>query len=144
MHSSSSFASQSFSRSILVILRLSSMKKKRIVSQFFDDAKFNELKSLNEANVNNEKISKNLEFDTETNYDRMLHFWDEWVFLLCFDDFVNLVNTRWEHFSWIRYERRNVDANSCDLRTAKHFMKSIVRDSFTERKRAFMYTMLQK
>ncbi len=74
MHSSSSFASQSFSRSILVILRLSSMKKKRIVSQFFDDAKFNELKSLNEANVNNEKISKNLEFDTETNYDRMLHF----------------------------------------------------------------------
>jgi hypothetical protein len=144
VHSSSSFASQSFSRSILVILRLSSMKKKRIVSQFFDDAKFNELKSLNEANVNNEKISKNLEFDTETNYDRMLHFWDEWVFLLCFDDFVNLVNTRWEHFSWIRYERRNVDANSCDLRTAKHFMKSIVRDSFTERKRAFMYTMLQK
>ncbi len=64
--------------------------------------------------------------------------------VFCFDDFVNLVSICWKHFSWIKYERRNVDANSCDLRTIKHFMKNIVRDSSTERKKAFMYNMLQK
>jgi hypothetical protein len=120
------------------------MKKKRIVSQFFDDAKFNELISLNEANVNDEKISKNLEFDTKTNYDRMLHLWNEWIFVFCFDDFVSFVSICWKHFSWVKYERRNVDVNSCDLKIAKHFMKSIVRDSFIERKKAFIYIMLQK
>ena len=45
-------------------------------------------------------------------------------------------------FRWNRYDRRNVDTSSCDLRTAKHFMKNIVRDCFTESKRASMYTML--
>jgi hypothetical protein len=109
------------------------MKKKKIVSQFFNDAKFNELISLNKANVKNEKISKNLEFDTKTNYDRMLHFWNEWIFVFCFDDFVNRVNICWKHFSWVKYERRNVDVNSCDLKTAKHFMKNIVRDYKRER-----------
>jgi hypothetical protein len=140
---SSFFASQSFSRFIFVIFRLSSMKKKkRIVSRFFDDAKFNDLLSLNEANVNNEKISKNFEFDTKTNYDRILHLWNEWIFVFCFDDFVNRVNICWKHFSWVKYEKRNVDVNFCDLKTTKHFMKFVVRDSFTKWKKTFMYIML--
>jgi hypothetical protein len=64
--------------------------------------------------------------------------------VLCFDDFVNRVNICWKHFSWIKYERKNVNVNFCDLRTTKHFMKNIVRDSFIERKNAFIYIMLQK
>lgn len=47
-------------------------------------------------------------------------------------------------FRWDRYERRNVGANPCDLRTAKHFMESIVRGCSAGRKGASMYTMLQK
>ena len=48
-------------------------KKKRTVSQFFNDAEMNRLNSLDEANVNSDKVLKSLEPDTEINYDRMLH-----------------------------------------------------------------------
>jgi hypothetical protein len=34
---------------------------------------FNELKFLDEANLKNEKISKNFEFDIKINYDQILH-----------------------------------------------------------------------
>ena len=47
-------------------------------------------------------------------------------------------------FRWNKYEKKNVDVSPCDLRTAKHFIKNIVRGYSTERKRASMYTMLQK
>ena len=53
------------------------MGKKRTVSQFFDDAETNGLVPLDEAKVNSDKVSKNLESGTEINYDRMLHLWHE-------------------------------------------------------------------
>ena len=90
---SSFFVLHNFSRFIFVISRLFSMKKKKIVLKFFDDAKTNELISLNEAKINNDKVSKNLESDTEINYDRMLHFWHEWIFV---HDFANLIKS-WKH-----------------------------------------------
>ena len=62
---------------IYICHNLSVFNEKKIVLQFFDDAKTNKLIFLNEANVNNDKISKNFEFDTKINYDRMLHFWHE-------------------------------------------------------------------
>ena len=52
-------------------------RKKRTVSQFFDDAETNGLEPLDGANVNSDKVSKGLESGTEINYDRMLHLWDE-------------------------------------------------------------------
>lgn len=52
-------------------------RKKRTVSQFFDDAETNGLEPLDEANINSDKVSKGLEPGTKTNYDRILHLWDE-------------------------------------------------------------------
>lgn len=53
------------------------MRKKRTASQFFDDAETNGLEPLDEANISNDKISKNLEPGTKINYDRMLNLWNE-------------------------------------------------------------------
>ena len=76
-----SFALHNFSRPIFAIPRLFPMGKKRTVSAFFDDAETNGLVPLDKANVNSDKVLKNLKSGTEINYDRMLHLWHEWVFV---------------------------------------------------------------
>lgn len=49
-------------------------KRKRTAAQFFDDAETNDLKSLIEVNINNDKVFKHLESEIEINYNRMLIF----------------------------------------------------------------------
>ena len=53
------------------------MPVKRNAAQALDDAETHGLESLEQANVNNDKVSKKLEPGTQCNYDRMLDFWDE-------------------------------------------------------------------
>ena len=53
------------------------VQKKRTAAQFFDNAETNGLESLIEANINSDKVSKQLESGTEINYNRMLVLWDE-------------------------------------------------------------------
>jgi len=43
-------------------------KKKRTATQFFNDVKLNDLKSLNKVNINNNTVFKHLKFSTEINY----------------------------------------------------------------------------
>lgn len=52
-------------------------KQKRTSAQFFDDAETHCLEPLTNTGLNDGKVSKGLEFGTETNYNRMLILWDE-------------------------------------------------------------------
>ncbi len=45
---------------------------------------------------------------------------------------------------WTRYVRRNPDANSHAIKTAKHFIEGVVRGCSAGKKEPSMYTMLQK
>ena len=56
-------------------------KKKKIAAQFFNNVEINDLKFLTTVNINDDKIFKHLESDTETNYNRMLILWNKWVFI---------------------------------------------------------------
>ncbi len=121
------------------------MKKKRTAAQFFDDAETNDLESLIKININSDKISKHLESGTEINYNRMLILWNEWVFMsfsITTKHYRILTNCilSW----WTRYERRNADVSSHDIKTAKHFIESVVRDCSVDKKKSSMYIMLQK
>ena len=119
-------------------------KKKRTAAQFFDDAETNGLESLATANVNDDKVSKHLESGTEINYNRMLVLWNEWVLI---SPFTALKYCRFmtdNELRWNRYERRNLGASPCEIKTAKHFMKGVVRGCCAGKDEPFMYIMLQK
>ena len=62
------FSSFCDSRFLLIFMT----KKKKIAAQFFNDSETNDLKSLTIVNVNDDKIFKHLESNTEINYNRML------------------------------------------------------------------------
>lgn len=79
--------------SIYICHTLFVFDEKKTISQFFDDVETNGLIPLDKTKINNEKVSKNLESNTKTNYDCMLHFWHEWVFVR---GFVDLIKS-WKH-----------------------------------------------
>ena len=58
----------------LAFILFTMTKKKRIIAQFFDDAKTHDLKPLIKIDLNNDKIFKHFEFNIETNYNQMLIF----------------------------------------------------------------------
>ena len=53
------------------------MPKKRSAAQFFDDAVTNGHESLDQTELDDDKVPKKLEGGTEINYKRMLDLWDE-------------------------------------------------------------------
>ena len=120
-------------------------KRKRTAAQFFDDAETNDLKSLIEVNINNDKVFKHLESEIEINYNRMLIFWNKWVlmsFLIIIKHCIIYVNC--VLFWCFKYNKRNFDVNFHDIKIAKHFIKSVVRDCNIGKKKPFMYIMFQK
>ena len=53
------------------------VKNKRTAAQFFDDAESNGHKSLNNADIDGDTVSKHIECGTEVNYNRILVLWDK-------------------------------------------------------------------
>ena len=108
------------------------MGKKGSVAQFFDDAVTSSHKLLLEIELNNDNFFEKLEGSTEINHKRILDFWDKWgpsqiTVILHFS-----INRTRSYRN--RYARRTPDANLCDMKTVKHFIKGVARGCFINKK----------